>query len=451
MTTAAQREILDKLIALRPAFPRAGEDIDAVIARAQGGDYKGVLQACRLVLEVVLRDLIGRVLKESPGKRTVDQLVQRISKQQGEPELMPMRVLAHVRTLQAWGNVGAHDHGGSLFEEPSSVGVEDAANSLNSLVAVLSWYREKHLPDAPGAAPVEGPAPTPTSGEPAPRSRGVKVTVTAILIAFGAAALAVAVVLGRGPSGRAQALRQQLDATTRAAQEPLPPADCRAEDESLLELLAPAAASLEGGSPGSDRTQDRATLKRLTAAEGEASMAGEYWLLLAKARLFTGADNVEVRRAAENALARCDGLAAAKNILGTTYLKEGETAAARAAYEGATTLAPDYSAPRFNLALLDLQSGRVDQALETFDAFLTVQPDNVGARSARARARLSKGDAAGAREDLEVVLRANPEDAEAHLLHGLAASKLGDDDAAQTAYCRAKALGHPKAAGLCAE
>ncbi len=452
MTTAAEREILDKLTELRPQFPRAGEDIDAVALRMSTGDYKGVLQATRLVLEIVLRDLIVRVLEETPGKRTVDQLMQRINKQQGEETLVPIRVIAHMRTLQAWGNVGAHDHGGSLFEEPEGVVSEDAFNSLNSLVAVLAWYRSTHLADVPASAaaatsPSTELAPATAIAVPAKKGRGILIAVVALAVV--AAVLALIFGLRGGSSQRAMALRQQLDEAVQAEDDPLAPATCRTEDAALLELLASAATSLKGGAPGGARPQDEQALGSLQAVEAEAPKAGEYWWLLAKARLFAGQENVAVRQAAENALAHCENMAAAKNILGTTYLRDGETDAARAAYGGAIELAEGYMAPRFNLALLDLQSGRVDQAIETFDAFLTMQPNHLVARQARARARLSKNDAAGAKEDLETVIRLSPDDAEAHLLLGLAHSKLGDADAATAAYCKAKELGHPKAAGLC--
>jgi serine/threonine-protein kinase len=165
--------LLSKLAELAPRFGRARVDLEAIVSRGRAQDYRGVMQNARLVLEVLLRSLVTDELKQTPGKAMLEELVSRF-RQQANAGIVPARILAHMGTVQAWGNLSAHDHAGSLDESGVHVGKDEVVASLNSVVAILGWYAEKKglsatPPLDPGAAATPGasPALAPTQpGEP---------------------------------------------------------------------------------------------------------------------------------------------------------------------------------------------------------------------------------------------------------------------------------------------
>ena len=135
--------LLLKLEALAPHFGRASEDLHAMVSRGRARDFKGVMQNARLVLEALLRDLVTRELKGTPGKAMLDELITKF-RQQANAGVVPTNVLAHMGTVQAWGNLSSHDHAGSLTDDGVKVGEEEAMASLNSMVAILSWYAQRN-------------------------------------------------------------------------------------------------------------------------------------------------------------------------------------------------------------------------------------------------------------------------------------------------------------------
>ena len=165
--------LLNKLSELAPRFGRARVDLEAIVSRGRAQDYRGVMQNARLVLEVLLRSLVTEELKQTPGKAMLEELVSRF-RQQANAGIVPAKILAHMGTVQAWGNLSAHDHAGSLDESGVHVGKDEVVASLNSVVAILGWYADKKglssprpQPDTPGSAP----ALTPSEGtEPTQRS-----------------------------------------------------------------------------------------------------------------------------------------------------------------------------------------------------------------------------------------------------------------------------------------
>ncbi|MGV3625555.1 MAG: serine/threonine-protein kinase [Archangium sp.] len=127
---------------LAPRFGRARGDLDAIVSRGRTQDYKGVMQNARLVLETLMRSLVAEDLGQTPGKATLEELVSKFRQKQNSG-IVPHNVLAHMGTVQAWGNLSAHDHAGSLEESGVRVGREEVVASLNSMVAILTWYAEK--------------------------------------------------------------------------------------------------------------------------------------------------------------------------------------------------------------------------------------------------------------------------------------------------------------------
>src|SRR3989338_5236019 len=98
--------LLKKMDALAPQFGRAQGDLETMVSRGRAQDYKGVMQNARLVLEAILRSLVTEELKQTPGKAMLDELVTRF-RQQANAGIIPTNVLAHMSTVQAWGNLSA--------------------------------------------------------------------------------------------------------------------------------------------------------------------------------------------------------------------------------------------------------------------------------------------------------------------------------------------------------
>jgi Protein kinase domain len=134
--------LLYKLSELAPRFGRARVDLEAIVSRGRAHDYRGVMQNARLVVEVLLRSLVTDELKQTPGKAMLEELVAKF-RQQANSGIIPTKILAHMGTVQAWGNLSAHDHAGSLDDSGVHVGKDEVVASLNSVVAILGWYADK--------------------------------------------------------------------------------------------------------------------------------------------------------------------------------------------------------------------------------------------------------------------------------------------------------------------
>ena len=143
--------LLRKLEALAPHFGRAGGDLDAMVSRARAQDYRGVMQNARVVLETLLRSLVTEELGQTPGKAMLDELVAKF-RNRSNANIVPTNILAHMGTVQAWGNLSMHDHAGSLDETAVHVGQNELVASLNSMVAILEWYADRK-----GLRPVDAP------------------------------------------------------------------------------------------------------------------------------------------------------------------------------------------------------------------------------------------------------------------------------------------------------
>ena len=149
--------LLSKLAALAPRFGRARVDLEAIVSRGRAQDYRGVMQNGRLVLETLLRSLVTEELKQTPGKAMLEELVARF-RQQANAGIVPPNILAHMGTVQAWGNLSAHDHAGSLDESGVHVGKDEVVASLNSVVVILGWYADKKFGPPADQNPAEARA-----------------------------------------------------------------------------------------------------------------------------------------------------------------------------------------------------------------------------------------------------------------------------------------------------
>lgn len=437
-------EQVKRLDALAPAFGRATPDILAIGSRARAGDFRGVLQNTRLVVETLLRAIYANK-KQTPGKQTLEQLLSKLS---GE---LPTNIQVHTRTIQAWGNVGAHDHSEDLFGDSVHFSRDEALASLSSLIVVLEWYRDNHLADGSlpsvPAAPAGASAPVPPAVAPGPKKGNTKAIAIAAALLIVAAVGAVVSNMSSGPPAMDIA---KLDTIYRAAKVPAPPASCRTKSAPEAAALEEAMKRLAGGRARSGRPDDHEAQKRLEDFT-EGTPSAELWGVLARARLYAGADSGRVLSAIDRATNVCPDWAEPHNLKGNLHLIEDDLDAAKKAYLRAAKAEPSYLAPRFNLGLVLLKSGATKEALAEFDVVLAQDPEFDAAYGARGRGRLLSKDMDGAIADLEEALRRNAKDGPTAMVLGQALRQKGETEKAHVYFCQAKRLGVPGAESLCEE
>jgi tetratricopeptide (TPR) repeat protein len=367
--------LLGKLTGFAPLFGRAREDIDAMASRARAGDYKGVLQNARLVLEALLRSLVTDELKQTPGKAMLDELVSKF-RQQANAGIIPTNVLAHMGTVQAWGNLSSHDHAGSLSDQAVSVGPDEVMASLNSMVAILSWYAtRKNLTPVAGAAAV---ARRPS----APTLSNRTLIATALAATLGVSAAVAIKTTNDAKKAALEASPPQpvnrfeaLDAVYASWKEPPPPARCRNEKEAAQ--LAKDATNLDA-------------LGLIDKPSPEASY------LLARAFF-------KERKTRSDALAAalaCDDFAAAQYLAGLVVIaSNGDLDEARSRFEKAKAMAPGFLDARSKLGAVYLQLNQLPKALAEAEALVAAAPDYHPGFVVRGSARAADGDLEGAFKD----------------------------------------------------
>lgn len=461
--------LLARIEELRGRFGRASADLDAICSRARSSDFRGVLQNARVVVETLLRSIIHREKGQAPGKDTLEKLIPKLF-QEGKQSILPTHIVVHIRTIQAWGNVGSHDQHADLFEEGLEVKQDEALAALNSLVAILGWYADKYLADGSTPSTPEPAARLPSSSRPssaasapaapAPAPAPAAKSKTPIIAGLGAVALlglgAAFALSGNGEKAddpevpKPPATAEARAALTRAyleAHEYPPPKSCETTDAAAVALFTRATKLLDGGRPGTKRPEDMEALKALSGAERSSS--AEYWHLKARALHFTGADDGEVRRAADRAIELCKEFAPPYNLHGNLGLLADEIGFAKLSYQKAAELAPDYLSPVFNLGLIDLKAEKLDEAIAAFSNVLRRDPEYTIAYKTRAQAYLARGSLEEAVGDLKQLTKRRPDDAQAYALLGNVQAKLGEKDAARAAFCKAKDLGLEAAAKMC--
>lgn len=333
---------------LAPQFGRAQDDLLALVARGRSGDFKGAMQNARLVLESVLRHLVSVELKQTPGKAMVDELLSKF-RQSANAGVIPTPVLAHMGTVQAWGNLSSHDHATSLHDQAMKLGPEEVGTALNSLVAILSWYAGKYGPAASAAAAPAG------AGAPAPAKKTSPVVMAlAVAIPVLGGAYALWVVATQGPSAVEVAnAGVALNKFYAANKEPPPAGRCRITDtRTLLKVSA---------SPGS-----------LSVLRSVEVMNPEVHYLLARAL-------VEANQPADEHLAKaleCEGFAAPHGLKAKLLGREDKKAEAAAELEAALAEDPEWAAARYNLGLVELARGRVKEGAEHMQRYVGAEPND---------------------------------------------------------------------------
>jgi serine/threonine protein kinase/Flp pilus assembly protein TadD len=336
------------------------------------------------------------------------------------------------------------------FNAPSNAPVSHAPG-WHAHEAQLVW----HAPDphAHGTVPMRGSEPSATKTTEDPK-RGRIGLVVALIALLAVATGVVYAVTASGPTsdgsaGGSQdraligsdptptddaAKRKELDELL-ARTEPLAPENCRTTDAATVTRLLDAARALGDNQP------DKA-LQILSLKPGASS---EAWALLSRAHLATNAESAQ--RAALEAERLCEGYAVAYNHSGNALQKLGNLKEAENKYVLALTAAPMYDAPRFNLGLLQLRRNDAT-AVATFTELLRRRPDYPSAHLARAKAYVLQRNNDAALADLDEAVRSQPTNAEAWAALGELREHMHRNDA-NAAYCRAKELGHEKAAERC--
>jgi len=376
-------------------FGRVSGDLQAIAARGRASDYRGVMQNTRLVLEAILRDLVTRELKQTVGKAMLDELITKF-RQQANAGIIPTNILAHMGTVQAWGNLSAHDHAGSLTDEGVKVGKQEVIASLNSMVAILTWYATKLGVTLNGAAaPAAASTPPPVAAGSRAPLFGVAVVV------LGGAAAGAWFVMRPAPAVPAGDPFAALDALHRSHGDPVPPATCRTEAEA--EKLSAA--------------KDEAALSALHGPEAD--------FLLARLKHEAGSKpGAELERAAS-----CAGFAAALSLQGRAQVREAEGAAKGGDAEAAAAL--------------------YGKAARSFDAALAASPGFKNARFNRAVLLLKQNHVDDGVHDLSELVAADPSDGKAHFFLGVAYEAQGQKQKAKDAFCAAFKNGVTEAKDRC--
>ena len=372
--------LLKKMEGLAPHFGRAQDDLQTLVSRGRAQDYKGVMQNARLVLEAILRSLVTEELKQTPGKAMLDELVTKF-RQQANAGIIPTNVLAHMSTVQAWGNLSAHDHAGSLGDSGVKVGLEEVVASLNSMVTILSWYAEKKgfgttgpVASQPALAAVAKAAPAPpAAGSKAPLLAGAALVVLVLGVggyfAFGTKSPTVNT---PPPSTDPFATLNTVYSTWK---EPPPPVGCRRGDDAppLAKVATDAQALglLENPSPEASYLLARASKATLTMPSA----------------------------ALTNALS-CPGFAGAQHLAGLVAVKENKLPEAQKFYEEARLLAPNWLENREDLAALLVKTEQHEAAWKEVDGLISAAPDGAVPYLLRGLLKNAKDDKPGFAEDV---------------------------------------------------
>lgn len=386
--------LLKRIEQLTPYFGRAQDDLVALTTRGRNRDYKGVLQNARLVLEALLRSLITTELKQTPGKAMLDELLNKFRQQAHSGGVVPLHILGHMGTVQAWGNLSAHDQAGGLNETGMRVDLQEVVASLNSFVAILTWYKERFVPEP--AAPAQAPQAPPPGGR-------------RVALVGGVSLAALAACLGLVAYRPAANPRSRVDALYVENGEPLPPAECRETDPHALQLLLEVAPRLSGRVAEADRQKEAAAALEALRARG--GWKPEGWFHVARASLLASSAD---KPAVELALL-CEGFVAAETLAGRMAATAGDWKASVVHHAHAEKLDRRFWKAPFNLGLAYLQMGRMDEAVSA----------------------------------LERAEKLAPGEADIHFGLGLAHKARGELDRARSAFCRSKELGNKKASALC--
>jgi hypothetical protein len=128
--------LLARLRFLREEFRDIREGVQMAIRVAEV-DPEMALTRVRKVLESVIREVYQRRVKELPGTRPLENLIQRLVSER----CFPVRLDAYATAVRKLGNVGTHAFG-------EAITAADVSRSLSHLEPILQWYFEAERPDA---------------------------------------------------------------------------------------------------------------------------------------------------------------------------------------------------------------------------------------------------------------------------------------------------------------
>src|SRR5207302_10316743 len=103
------QDFLHQLDRLSDEFHELREGVHKAVRVADLGPERALTRA-RKVLELVVRDVYERRVKEPPGTRPLENLVQRLVKD----GFLPDRLDAYATTVRKLGNVGTHTFGETI-------------------------------------------------------------------------------------------------------------------------------------------------------------------------------------------------------------------------------------------------------------------------------------------------------------------------------------------------
>ena len=465
-------ELVARLRSMMSRFGRAETDLAALCTRAETGDYRGVLQNSRVICEVLLRAIVAKELGHEPGKMMLEKLINMIGQQKSE-RTIPPNIMTHVRSVHAFGNLGAHDHDGDLFDASFEVTREDAVSALNSVSAILSWYDNKYLTS--GSASSGRPPSSEKSNASAtakreagggdqasagwPPLRWTKYLVIGVAVAAGAGAAWHFTREPPKPGGapraapaasEAEVNRSALDRLLKLGGDPLPPTGCRLSAPTLIAKLQQRASSLlEGENQSRRQRAGKAAIVALRDPETELQQAAEYWYLNALAKYWAKSGPADVAAAASKATSRCQGFAAAHKVAGSAHLLAKAYAAAASSFQSALEAEPSYLAARFNLALTHLAEGRTAPAIQQLTLVIEQDASFPDAYRVRGQALVATRRLEEAQQDLESAVKQQKNDATSWLLLGQVSRLRGDPEGANAAFCKATELGSEQATPLC--
>jgi hypothetical protein len=128
--------LIDRLNQLSDQFRELRDGVQKAI-RIADDDPEMALTRARKVLEYVVRDVFERRVKEPPGTRPLENLLDRLVKD-GH---FPVRLDAYAASVRKLGNVGTHN-----FSE--AITAADVHHSLTQLMPILEWYFEEERADS---------------------------------------------------------------------------------------------------------------------------------------------------------------------------------------------------------------------------------------------------------------------------------------------------------------
>ena len=133
---ASLQELTSRLNQLSDQYRELRDGVQKAI-RIADDDPEMALTRARKVLEYVVRDVFEHRIKEPPGTRPLENLLDRLVKDHH----FPVRLDAYANTVRKLGNVGTHS-----FTE--RITAADVYQSLTQLMPILEWYFAEERPDA---------------------------------------------------------------------------------------------------------------------------------------------------------------------------------------------------------------------------------------------------------------------------------------------------------------